>query len=141
MNWLERTSFFMPRMAIRMIFRGLYRSVTSLTGHPAVQVPQEKHRVMCSPPGSRAMRSLKSGSRSLESIIASTHKGSRGLGFQGSRGSPRILEPVFLPRLFYSYPGDPAFVDESTREGCRYDPLDKSRVSFHFHPDRLTTGS
>jgi hypothetical protein len=43
--------------------------VTSLTGHPAVQVPQEKHFFMFSPPGSEAMRNLKFGSNVLESII------------------------------------------------------------------------
>src|SRR3989304_1524836 len=69
MNWLERTSFFIPRRAIRMMRLGLYRSVTSLTGHPAVQVPQEKHFLIFSPPGSRAMRTLKLGSRFLESIM------------------------------------------------------------------------
>ena len=56
-----------------MIFRGLYRSVTSRTGQPAVQVPQEKHFLICSPPGSRAIRSLKSGSRSFERIILSPY--------------------------------------------------------------------
>src|SRR4030067_3517392 len=69
MNWLERISFFIPRRAIRMIFLGLYRSVTSLTGHPAVQVPQEKHFFIFTPPGSEAMRNLKLESRVLESII------------------------------------------------------------------------
>jgi hypothetical protein len=52
-----------------MIFLGLYRSVTSLTGHPAAQVPQEKHFFIFSPPGSEAMKNLKLGSSVLESII------------------------------------------------------------------------
>jgi hypothetical protein len=47
--------------------------VTSLTGHPAVQVPQEKHFLMFSPPGSEAMRNLKVGSNDLESITIDLH--------------------------------------------------------------------
>jgi len=46
-------------------------------GHPTEQVPQEKHFLMFSPPGSRAMRNLKLGSSVLEWIIVYFPKGSR----------------------------------------------------------------
>ena len=77
-----------------MIFLGLYRSVTSLTGHPAVQVPQEKHFFIFPPPGSKAMRNLKLGSSVLESIIEFQIPITR-LQIPNDIQSPKFIQQVF----------------------------------------------
>jgi len=62
MKSLVRTRSFMPSTVIRIILRGLYLSSISPTGHPAVQVPHWKQRVICLPPGMLEISYLNLGS-------------------------------------------------------------------------------